>query len=238
MQLMPGTASVLGVQNSFEPGTEHRRRGPAPPGAHGPFGNNLPLATRRHNAGERAVLSHRGIRVSRDAGLRDEVLRYYDASTLGSSTPVYRLVAATHGHVHEHPARAGVSRAPHRRSFDSSLRRRCPRAEPGKTTVSVDLTTAPPAVPRRAPSHARARREHTAWRRRDWAPERQVQRRQQHADVGLETHEDDVVGARGAQAIGEASAPQQEKRVFTSGAVSPRSCRSRQRGASPFDTVR
>jgi len=41
--------------------------------------------------------------------------------------------------------------------------------------------------------------------------------------VGLETHEDDVVGARGAQAMAEPSAPSKENAVFTSGAVSPRS---------------
>ncbi len=94
MQLMPGTASVLGVQNSFDPGqnidggVRHLR------GLMDRFGNNLPLAIAAYNAGERAVLSHRGIPPYPETqDYVTKVLRYYDGSTLGSSTPVYRLVA-------------------------------------------------------------------------------------------------------------------------------------------------
>lgn len=61
MQLMPGTASMLGVRNSFDPrdnidgGVRHLR------GLIDRFGNNLPLALAAYNAGERAVVAHRGI---------------------------------------------------------------------------------------------------------------------------------------------------------------------------------
>jgi len=94
MQLMPGTASVLGVRNSFDPGqnidggVRHLR------GLIDRFGNNLPLAIAAYNAGERAVLSYGGIPPYPETqDYVTKVLRYYDDSTLGSSTPVYRLVA-------------------------------------------------------------------------------------------------------------------------------------------------
>jgi hypothetical protein len=61
MQLMPGTASMLGVRDSFDPlenidgGVRHLR------GLIDRFGNNLPLALAAYNAGEQAVAQHRGI---------------------------------------------------------------------------------------------------------------------------------------------------------------------------------
>jgi soluble lytic murein transglycosylase-like protein len=61
MQLMPGTASMLGVRNSFDPrqniegGVRHLR------GLIDRFGNDLKLALAAYNAGEQAVLNHRGI---------------------------------------------------------------------------------------------------------------------------------------------------------------------------------
>jgi hypothetical protein len=61
MQLMPTTASMLGVRNSFDPlenidgGVRHLR------GLIDRFGNNLPLALAAYNAGEQAVANHRGI---------------------------------------------------------------------------------------------------------------------------------------------------------------------------------
>jgi len=61
MQLMPATASQLGVRDAFDPaenidgGVRHLR------GLIERFDNNLPLALAAYNAGERAVLQYRGI---------------------------------------------------------------------------------------------------------------------------------------------------------------------------------
>lgn len=94
MQLMPGTASVLGVRNSFDPGqnidggVRHLR------GLIDRFGNNLPLAIAAYNAGERAVLTHGGIPPYPETqDYVTKVLRYYDGAKFGASTPVYRTVA-------------------------------------------------------------------------------------------------------------------------------------------------
>jgi multidrug resistance efflux pump len=61
MQLMPGTAMILGVRDSFDPvaniegGVRHLR------GLMDRFGNNLPAALAAYNAGEGAVKEHGGI---------------------------------------------------------------------------------------------------------------------------------------------------------------------------------
>lgn len=61
MQLMPQTASLLGVRDSFDPaenvdgGVRHLR------GLIERFGNSLPLAIAAYNAGEQAVTYYRGI---------------------------------------------------------------------------------------------------------------------------------------------------------------------------------
>ena len=96
MQLMPETASMLGVRNSFDPqqnidgGVRHLR------GLIDRFGNDLPLALAAYNAGEKAVVNHRGIPPfpeTRDYVTR--VLHLYDEGTNGSasaSSAVYRTV--------------------------------------------------------------------------------------------------------------------------------------------------
>jgi soluble lytic murein transglycosylase len=61
MQLMPATASTLGVRNSFDPrenihgGVRHLR------GLINRFPGNLPLAIAAYNAGEKAVVTYGGI---------------------------------------------------------------------------------------------------------------------------------------------------------------------------------
>src|SRR5206468_3202687 len=97
MQLMPETASLLGVRNSFDPqqnidgGVRHLR------GLIERFGNDLPLALAAYNAGEKAVVSYRGIppyQETRDYVTR--VLYHYDGTTNGGVSappaPVYRTV--------------------------------------------------------------------------------------------------------------------------------------------------
>ncbi len=97
MQLMPETASMLGVRNSFDPqqnidgGVRHLR------GLIERFGNDLPLALAAYNAGEKAVVSYRGIppyQETRDYVTR--VLYHYDGTTNGGVSappaPVYRTV--------------------------------------------------------------------------------------------------------------------------------------------------
>jgi hypothetical protein len=73
MQLMPGTASMLGVRDSFDPrqnidgGVRHLR------GLIDRFGNDLKLALAAYNAGEQAVVTHRGVPPYRET--RDYVTR-------------------------------------------------------------------------------------------------------------------------------------------------------------------
>jgi len=96
MQLMPGTASSLGVRDTFDPrdnidgGVRHLR------GLMERFGNNLPLVLAAYNAGERAVTGYRGIppyAETREYVRR--VLQLVDGGVLdGFSHPVYRAVAA------------------------------------------------------------------------------------------------------------------------------------------------
>jgi soluble lytic murein transglycosylase-like protein len=79
MQLMPATAADLDVQDSFDPrdnidgGVRHLKRLMVR------FHNNLPLVLAAYNAGEQAVINHRGIppyRETRQYVVR--VLRRYD----------------------------------------------------------------------------------------------------------------------------------------------------------------
>jgi hypothetical protein len=96
MQLMPETASMLGVRNSFDPkqnidgGVRHLH------GLIERFGNDLPLALAAYNAGEKAVLVYRGIPPYQET--RDYVTRvmyHYDGTPSGAarpSTTVYRTV--------------------------------------------------------------------------------------------------------------------------------------------------
>src|SRR5713101_6726940 len=73
MQLMPGTASMLGVRDSFDPrqnidgGVRHLR------GLIDRFGSDLKLALAAYNAGEQAVVTHGGIPPYRET--RDYVSR-------------------------------------------------------------------------------------------------------------------------------------------------------------------
>jgi len=95
MQLMPSTASVLGVRNSFDPrenidgGVRHLR------GLLDRFPGNLPLAIAAYNAGEKAVTAYGGIPPypeTQDYVVK--VLRMYGVE--GVSTPqtrVYQTIA-------------------------------------------------------------------------------------------------------------------------------------------------
>jgi hypothetical protein len=86
MQLMPGTASMLGVRDSFNPrqnidgGVRHLR------GLIDRFGNDLRLALAAYNAGEQAVVTHGGIPPYRET--RDYVTRI-----LGLFTPAPAVAA-------------------------------------------------------------------------------------------------------------------------------------------------
>jgi soluble lytic murein transglycosylase-like protein len=88
MQLMPETASILGVRDSFNPreninaGVRHLR------GLIERFGNNVRLAIAAYNAGERAVAAYGGIPPypeTREYVTR--VLRFYSASTEWDQMP-------------------------------------------------------------------------------------------------------------------------------------------------------
>jgi len=90
MQLMPSTASVLGVRNSFDPrenidgGVRHLR------GLLDRFPGNLPFAIAAYNAGEKAVTAYGGIPPypeTQDYVVR--VLRLYGIE--GISTPQTRI---------------------------------------------------------------------------------------------------------------------------------------------------
>lgn len=93
MQLMPETASMLGVSNSFDPGqnidggVRHLR------GLIDRFGNNLPLALAAYNAGERAVTAYRGIPpFAETREYVERVLDFYAGSAGPARTVVYRRI--------------------------------------------------------------------------------------------------------------------------------------------------
>jgi hypothetical protein len=95
MQLMPSTASVLGVRNSFDPreniegGVRHLR------GLLDRFPGNLSFAIAAYNAGEKAVTAYGGIPPypeTQDYVVR--VLRYYGMDGIDTpQTRVYQTIA-------------------------------------------------------------------------------------------------------------------------------------------------
>ena len=97
MQLMPATASMLGVRNSFDPrdnidgGVRHLRS------LIDRFPNNLPMALAAYNAGERAVAQYGGIPPYPETqDYVTKVLGFYGGPVEGGTTPptrVYQLVA-------------------------------------------------------------------------------------------------------------------------------------------------
>jgi Transglycosylase SLT domain len=95
MQLMPSTASVLGVRNSFDPrenidgGVRHLR------GLIDRFPGNLPFAIAAYNAGEKAVTAYGGIPPYPETqDYVGKVLRYYGIEGLDTpQTRVYQTIA-------------------------------------------------------------------------------------------------------------------------------------------------
>jgi hypothetical protein len=98
MQLMPETASLLGVRNSFDPrenidgGVRHLRS------LIDRFSNNLALAIAAYNAGEKAVTAYGG-RIPPYPETQDyvtKVLRFYGAPEGGQTpeTRIYQVIAA------------------------------------------------------------------------------------------------------------------------------------------------
>jgi hypothetical protein len=97
MQLMPSTASMLGVRNSFDPrenidgGVRHLR------GLIDRFPNRLPLALAAYNAGEKAVIQYNGIPPYPETqDYVTKVLQFYGGKVEGGTTPptrIYQLVA-------------------------------------------------------------------------------------------------------------------------------------------------
>lgn len=92
MQLMPTTASMLGVRNSFDPrqnidgGVRHLR------GLIDRFPHSLPLAIAAYNAGERAVVQHRGIPPYPETQeYVTKVMQFYGVSVEGGTTPSTRI---------------------------------------------------------------------------------------------------------------------------------------------------
>ena len=95
MQLMPSTASVLGVRNSFDPrenidgGVRHLR------GLLDRFPGNLPFAIAAYNAGEKAVAAYGGIPPYPETqDYVGKVLRYYGIEAINTpETRVYQTIA-------------------------------------------------------------------------------------------------------------------------------------------------
>lgn len=96
MQLMPSTASTLGVRNSFDPrenihgGVRHLR------GLIDRFPGNLPLAIAAYNAGEKAVLTYGGIPPYPETqDYVGKVLRFYGLPLSGdtSQSQIYQTIS-------------------------------------------------------------------------------------------------------------------------------------------------
>lgn len=95
MQLMPSTASILGVRNSFDPrenidgGVRHLR------GMIDRFPGNLPFAIAAYNAGEKAVTAYGGIPPYPETQeYVGRVLRYYGIDAISTpQTRVYQTIA-------------------------------------------------------------------------------------------------------------------------------------------------
>ena len=96
MQLMPETASLLGVRNAFDPrenidgGTRHLRSMMVK------FRYDVRLAVAAYNAGERPVMAHRGVPPYPETReYVSQVLRFYNEPTPGRPAvggDVYRIV--------------------------------------------------------------------------------------------------------------------------------------------------
>jgi hypothetical protein len=92
MQLMPTTASILGVRNSFDPrenidgGVRHLR------GLIDRYPHSLPLAIAAYNAGERAVNQYKGIPPYPETqDYVTKVLQFYGGTVPGGTTPSTRI---------------------------------------------------------------------------------------------------------------------------------------------------
>jgi soluble lytic murein transglycosylase-like protein len=92
MQLMPTTASILGVRNSFDPrenidgGVRHLR------GLIDRFPHSLPLAIAAYNAGEKAVTQYGGIPPFPETqDYVTKVLHFYGGPVEGGTTPPTRI---------------------------------------------------------------------------------------------------------------------------------------------------
>jgi hypothetical protein len=88
MQLMPQTASLLGVRDSFDPeqnidgGVRHLR------GLIDRFANNLPLALAAYNAGENAVTQYGGIPpYAETQGYVTKVLSFFEPGAGATASP-------------------------------------------------------------------------------------------------------------------------------------------------------
>jgi Transglycosylase SLT domain/Domain of unknown function (DUF4124) len=98
MQLMPTTASILGVRNSFDPrenidgGVRHLR------GLIERYPHSLPLAIAAYNAGERAVKQYGGIPPYPETqDYVTKVLQFYGGSVPGGNTPATRIYQTVDG---------------------------------------------------------------------------------------------------------------------------------------------
>ena len=110
MQLMPGTAAILGVRDSFDPvenidgGVRHLR------GLLDRFGNDLPLVLAAYNAGEGAVNTYRGIPpYAETQSYVERILSLLGGgASAGLATPSYRYLAGDGSVVYTNIAPRGI----------------------------------------------------------------------------------------------------------------------------------